>query len=229
MVPLAVSIGELVLIYAIPVAALFTVWLVISVGMYLAIRSSADFDFKRDLLRKFEGKKRLRSGPSRLSFLYVTQLLWGDNCIQAALLYRVSRYLLLHRLRKPAMIVYAAARLLTHADISPFAKIGPGLFIYHGIGTVVGKGATIGERALICQGVTIGGRSTIGDDIQIWPGAQILGRITIGDRSEVSANAVVINDVPPDSIVFGIPARLAGKKEHPQGLDLEAEIAPPNG
>jgi serine acetyltransferase len=224
---IAISVGDLVLIYAIPVALGFAVWALISLVVYLAVRSSADYDFKHDLLHKFEAKKTLQSGADRLSFLYVTKLLWGDNCIQAALLYRVSRYLIQHRMRTVGEVVYAFSRLVTHADISPFASIGPGLYIYHGLGTVVGKGAHIGKRAVLCQGVTVGGRSTVGDDVQIWPGAKILGRVTIGDRSEVSSNAVVIKDVPPNSIVFGVPARLAGKKPDGEPMDLEAEAPAP--
>jgi serine O-acetyltransferase len=78
---------------------------------------------------------------------------------------------------------------------------------------------------IICQGAAIGGKTTIGDDVQIWPGAKILGEVTVGDRSEVGANAVVIKDVPPDSIVFGVPARLAGKKSDAEAGDLAAEAA----
>jgi serine O-acetyltransferase len=224
--PIAISVAELVLIYAIPVAIIFLLWLAISLTVYMAVRSSADFDFKHDLLHKFEAKRKLRSGRDRqLSFLYVTKLLWGDNCIQAALLYRISRYLVHHRMRTLGDMVYAFSRLVTHADVSPFANVGPGLYIYHGVGTVIGKGSHVGERALICQGVAIGGKTTIGDDVQIWPGAKILGEVTVGDRSEVGANAVVIKDVPPDSIVFGIPARLAGRKSGGEGSELEADAA----
>lgn len=224
---IAISVGELVLIYAIPLAFVVAVWLAISLTVYLAVRSSADFDFKHDLRHKFEAKRTLRSGTDRLSFVYVTKLVWGDNCIQAALLYRISHHLVHHRMRTVGEMLYAFSRLVTHADISPFANIGPGLYIYHGLATVVGKGAHIGERAILCQGVTVGGRSTVGDDVQIWPGAKILGRVTIGDRSEVSSNAVVIKDVPPDSIVFGIPARLAGKKSDAAPMDLEGDVPAP--
>src|SRR4051794_19438859 len=131
--PIAISVAELALIYAIPLAVVFLLSLAISLIVYLAVRSSAELAFKHDLLHKFEAKKPLRSGTDRLSFPYVTRLLWGDNCVQAALLYRVSRYLLQHRMRSVAMIVYAFSRFVTHTDVSPFANIGPGLYIYHGI------------------------------------------------------------------------------------------------
>jgi serine O-acetyltransferase len=76
---------------------------------------------------------------------------------------------------------------------------------------VIGKGSVIGERALICHGVSIGGGAKLGDDVKVWAHAQVMAKVSIGDRSEVSANSVVMQDFPADSIIFGMPARLAGK------------------
>jgi serine acetyltransferase len=222
---IALSFGDFVLIYAIPLGVIVLLWLLASIVIYALVRSGLEFDFKQDLLHKFEAKKDLPSGSDRLSFLYVTKLIWGDNCIQAALLFRISSFFARRRMHTPALIIYSFSRLITHADISPYATIGPGLYIYHGVGTVIGKLAHVGERLIICQGVAIGGKATVGDDVEIWPGAKILGDVTIGDRSEVGANAVVINDVPPDSIVFGIPARLAGKKTSDEPSELKVEAA----
>lgn len=217
------SVVDAVLIYLLPLAFLIAVWLLASAVVWALVRSRLEFDFKRDLLRKFEAKKRLRSGRDlRLSFGYVSQLLLGDNCIQAVLLYRVSRFLLRHRMLLPAQAVYAFSRFATHADLSPWADIGPGLYIYHGLGTVIGKGCKIGERALICQGVAIGGLVTVGDDVSVRAGAKVVGRVTLGDRSEVAVNAVVISDVPPDSIVFGVPARPAGRKAEAEPVGVES-------
>jgi serine O-acetyltransferase len=181
------------------------------------VRSPLEFDFKRDLLVKFEGKRNLRSGRNRVALWYVARLLLGDNCIQAALFYRIARYLHRKRLRPLAELVYAFSKFLTHTDVSPGANIGPGLYLYHGLGTVIGKGSNVGARALICQGVTIGGGATLGDDVKVWAGAKIVRKITIGDLTEVGANAVVTADYPSDSILVGVPARLAGKtSEEPQ-------------
>jgi serine O-acetyltransferase len=212
----ALSLGELALIYLIPVAAFVALWLGVSLILYLLVRSRLDFDFKQDLLRKFDEKRGLPSGVGRLSLLYVAKVLLGDNCIQAAFLYRIARYFASHRLRTFAEIVYAFSRFATHTDLSPWANIAPGLYLYHGLGTVVGKGSTVGKRALICHGVSIGGGATLGDDVKVWAGAQIVAGVTIGDRTEVGTNAVVMTDFPSDSILFGIPARLAGRREGPQ-------------
>jgi serine acetyltransferase len=222
---IALSLGDLVLVYAIPIAFLFALWLVISAVVFAVVRSSREFDFRYDVLHKFEAKKPLPSGTDRLSFLYVTKLVWGDNCVQAALLFRISSFFARREMHTPALIIYSFSRLITHADISPWATIGPGLYIYHGVGTVIGKTARVGKRLVICQGAAVGGKVTVGDDVEIWPGAKILGEVTIGDRSEVGANAVVIKDVPPGSIVFGIPARLAGRKSDAEPSDLEVETA----
>lgn len=219
----ALTLSELLLVYAIPPAVAAATWIAASLIVYLLVRSSLTFDFKADLLRKFEDKKGLPSGRERLSLFYVAKILLGDSCIQAVFLYRISRFFATHRLRPLAELVNSFARLVTHTDLSPWSNIAPGLYLYHGLGTVVGKGANVGERALICHGVSIGGGATLGDDVKVWAGAQILAKVTIGDRCEVSANSVVTGDFPADSIIFGIPGRLAGRTQRGVGDD------PPQG
>ena len=205
---LALSLAEAVVLYLVPLGALVALWLLVSLVVYLAVRSRLEFDFKHDLLRKFEEQRTLISGAGRkLSWLYIAKLLLGDNCVQAALLYRVSRFLAARRLRPLAEAIHAFSRFATHADLSPWADIGPGLYLYHGLGTVVGKGSQVGRRALICQGVSLGGGPSIGDDVTLWAGAKVIGPVHVGDRSEIGANAVVVGDVPADSVAVGVPAR----------------------
>ena len=211
------------MLYLLPLLFFVAVWLIVALVIYLAVRSRLEFAFKHDLLRKFEAKRKLRSGRDRMTFFYVAKLILGDNCVQATLLYRISHFFAHHRLRGLAEMTHSISRLMTHADISPLAKIEPGLYLYHGHGTVVGKGVRIGKRALICQGVSVGA-ATIGDDVKIWAGAKIIGKVTLGDRSEVGANTVVLADVPEDAIVFGVPARLAGSKAR---IDETAGETPP--
>ena len=117
-------------------------------------------------------------------------------------------------LRFPARLISQLARFLTGIEIHPGATIGRRFFIDHGMGVVIGETAEIGEDVMIYHGVTLGGRSlakvkrhpTIGDRVTIGAGAKILGPITIGRDSAVGANAVVVKDAPPESIVTGVPA-----------------------
>jgi serine O-acetyltransferase len=213
---LGLTATDLLVVYLIPVAAVVALWLLLAVLLYALVRLNIDVDLRQDLLRKYSDKEGLPSmRGQKFSLAYTAKMLAGDNCIQAAFLYRIARFLARHRLRVPAEMLHAFSKFLTHLDISPWADIGPGVYFYHGSGTVIGKGASIGRRALICQGVSVGG-ATIGDDVKLWAGAKVIGPVTIGDRSEVGANAVLISSVPADSIVFGVPARPAGQKPRPE-------------
>jgi serine O-acetyltransferase len=218
---------DLVIVYAIPIAAFLFVLLLLVMAVYVALKLPVDFDFKQDLMRKYEAKSKLPSGADqRLSFLYVLRLLVGDNCVQATFLYRLSRLLARRRLRLFAEAVHAFSKFLTHIDISPWAEVGPGLYLYHGLGAVIGKGSRIGARALVCQGVTTGEGPLIGDDVHLWAGAKVIGKVTVGDRVEVGANAVVIRDIPADSLAVGVPARVVPRRRGPADEDarLEAEV-----
>jgi serine acetyltransferase len=226
---LALTVVDLAIVWLVPIGFFLALWLLGSLVVYLAIRSPLDFDFKHDLIRKFEEKRRLPSGSPRLSYGLVAGWLAGDNCIQAAFLYRVSRFFVTKGLRPLARVVHAFSKLVTHADISPWSSIGPGLYLYHGMGVVIGKGTTIGERALICQGVTTGKGPTLGDDVKLWAGAKVIGRVTVGDRSEVGANAVVISDVPADCIAVGVPATRFLPREEKAAAARVAEVVAADG
>lgn len=90
------------------------------------------------------------------------------------------------------------------------ADIGGGLFIQHGFSTYIAA-VSIGENCWINQQVTIGYKDNtrppiIGDDVTITCGAKVLGPITIGDHVTIGANAVVIKDLPSNSVWGGVPA-----------------------
>lgn len=115
-------------------------------------------------------------------------------------------------------------------EIHPGATIGRRLVIDHGHGIVIGETAEIGDDVLIYQGVTLGGTGkdvgkrhpTVGNGVMISAGSKVLGPITIGDNSRVAAGAVVLKDVPPNSTVVGVPARVVrqdGKKVDYKPLD----------
>ena len=218
--PATVTVTDALVLYAIPLALATGLWLAVSAWVWLLTRVSSGSALRVDLERRVAARGRTRSGKgARLSFGYVAGSLLADNSVQATVLYRVSRWLTIRRLRALSTGVHAISKLVTHADLSPRATIGPGFYLYHGLGTVIGKGTIIGQNALVCQNVTTGGGPTIGDDVVLWAGAKVIGRITIGDRSEIGANGVVVSDVPPDSVAVGVPARC-----HPRPLAPPAEV-----
>ncbi|MBQ1192550.1 MAG: serine O-acetyltransferase [Lachnospiraceae bacterium] len=104
----------------------------------------------------------------------------------------------------------------TGIEIHPGATIGKGLFIDHGHGVVIGETAIIGNNVTIYQGVTLGGTGkeqgkrhpTIEDNVMISAGAKILGSFTIGENSKIGAGSVVLEEVPPNSTVVGVPGRV---------------------
>jgi serine O-acetyltransferase len=135
--------------------------------------------------------------------------------------HRIAHWLWNHKLRLFARWYAQANRFFTGIEIHPGAKIGPRFFIDHGMGVVIGETTEIGKDVTLFHGVTLGGVSsekgkrhpTIEDGVVIGAGAKVLGAITIGSCSRIGANAVVVKDVPPDSVVVGVPGHASEKKK----------------
>ena len=128
-------------------------------------------------------------------------------------------------------------RGLTGIEIHPGATIGPGFFIDHGMGVVIGETAEIGTNVTLYHGVTLGGTSlnkgkrhpTLQDNVVVGAGAKILGAITVGENSRIGANAVVVRPVPPNAVVVGVPGQAVIRtKAHMAGdaLDFEHTLMP---
>lgn len=104
----------------------------------------------------------------------------------------------------------------TGIEIHPGARIGDGFFIDHGNGVIIGETTVVGNNVTLYQGVTLGGTGkehgkrhpTIEDNVMISAGAKILGSFTIGANSKIGAGSVVLNEVPPNSTVVGVPGRV---------------------
>jgi serine O-acetyltransferase len=146
----------------------------------------------------------------RFSWVAIARILFTAR-LQAVFLLRLGQAV--HSLFPPvAAFVKYANTVLTGADIALAASIGPGLRLFHPVGVVIGPDCIVGNRCTILQGTTlgagVGGSPVLGDDVFVGAGAKIFGRVTIGARSVVGANAVVLNSVPDNSFVGGIPAKV---------------------
>ena len=147
------------------------------------------------------------------------------NGVEVALLYpgvhavwahRVSHALWQRGALLPARAVSQAARFVTGVEIHPAARLGPGLFIDHGAGVVIGETAEVGCDVTIYHGVTLGGTSlepgkrhpTIGDRVTVGAGAKVLGPLTVGHDSRIGANAVLVRSVDSHSVVVGVPGQV---------------------
>jgi serine O-acetyltransferase len=147
---------------------------------------------------------------SRLEILFCYPGLWG------VWIHRVSHRLWRARVRLPARILSQVGRFFTGVDIHPGALLGRRLFIDHATGVVIGETAIVGSDVTIYQGVTLGGTGkghgkrhpTVCDGVFIGNNANILGNITVGENSRVGAGSVVLDDVPPNSTVVGVPAHI---------------------
>lgn len=115
-----------------------------------------------------------------------------------------------------ARVISQISRFFTGIEIHPGAKIGSRLFIDHGMGVVIGETCEIGNNVTIYQGVTLGGTGkekgkrhpTLKDNVLIASGAKVLGSITIGENAKIGAGSVVLQEVPANSTVVGIPGRI---------------------
>jgi serine O-acetyltransferase len=130
--------------------------------------------------------------------------------------HRVAHRLWLWRVPVLPRLVSHLGRFCTGIEIHPGARIGEGFFIDHGMGVVIGETAEIGDNVLLYQGVTLGGTSlqkvkrhpTLGNNVVVGVGAKVIGNITIGDGSKIGAGSVVVNSVPPNATVVGVPGRV---------------------
>ncbi|ORV92828.1 serine acetyltransferase [Mycobacterium interjectum] len=133
--------------------------------------------------------------------------------------HRISHWLWRRGARVSARTLAEFTRIVTGVDIHPGAVLGPGLFIDHATGVVIGETAEVGEDVHMYHGVTLGGSGaetgkrhpTVGDRVTIGAGAKVLGAIKVGDDSRIGANAVVVKPVPSGSVVVGVPGQVISR------------------
>jgi serine O-acetyltransferase len=149
-------------------------------------------------------------------------------CFHAVRLHRLARPVYLAGFPTLARVISQFSRFITGIEIHPGAQIGQRLFIDHGMGVVIGETAIIGDDVTLYHDVTLGGiapsinssaqvntkrHPTLEDGVIVGAGAQILGDITVGKGARVGGNAVVIKNVPANSVAVGVPARIVMPKE----------------
>jgi serine O-acetyltransferase len=178
--------------------------------------------FRRDLQVARDRDPAVRSTLELVLCYPGIHAVWG---------HRVSHWLWRHHRTLLGRLCSALTAWLTGVDIHPGAVLGPGLFIDHASGVVIGETAEVGADVTIYHGVTLGGTSlqrgkrhpTVGDRVTIGAGAKVLGPITIGHDSRIGANAVVVRPVPPDSVVVGVPGQVIHRK-HPRAATAPADL-----
>ena len=136
--------------------------------------------------------------------------------LHAVWAHRIAHALHSRKLFLLARIISQISRFFTGIEIHPGARIGKGFFIDHGMGVVIGETCEIGDDVTIFQGVTLGGTGkekgkrhpTVEDGVMIAAGAMVLGSMRIGRCSKIGAGSVVLQEVPPNSTVVGVPGRV---------------------
>ncbi len=130
--------------------------------------------------------------------------------------YRLAHKLYNRKMYFLARYISQRAARKTGIEIHPGATIGEGLFIDHGNGVIIGETTIIGNNVTLYQGVTLGGTGkehgkrhpTICDNVMISAGAKVLGSFTVGENSKIGAGSVVLEEVPPNCTVVGVPGRI---------------------
>ena len=154
-----------------------------------------------------------RKDPAARTVLEVILLYPGFHIL---VYHRIAHWLFEHKHFFLARWVSQRGRHKTGIEIHPGAKIGKCLFIDHGMGIVFGETAEIGNNCTIYHGVTLGGTGkdhgkrhpTIGNNVVVSSGAKVLGSFKVGDNSKIGSGSVVLKEVPPNSVVVGVPGRV---------------------
>lgn len=152
----------------------------------------------------------------------------------AIFFHRFAHWFWIHRMFLIGRVISHIGRFLTGIEIHPGAKIGRRFFIDHGMGVVIGETSEIGDNVTLYHGVTLGGTTwkkikrhpTIGDNVVIGTGAKVLGPVKIGANTKIGANSVVVNDIPPNSIVVGIPGKVVFRVEGEKRIQMDSAFMP---
>ncbi len=144
------------------------------------------------------------------------EVIWLYPGFHILVYHRLAHWLHRHGRTLLARMVSQIGRRRTGIEIHPGARLGPGLFIDHGMGVVIGETAEVGANCTLYHQVTLGGTGkdagkrhpTIGDNVLIGAGAKVLGPVHIGDNVRIAAGSVVLANLPDNVTAAGVPARV---------------------
>lgn len=164
----------------------------------------------------------------------VLEIIFCYPGFHAVLFYRVARWFWVHKMFLLGRFISHIGRFFTGIEIHPGARIGRRFFIDHGMGVVIGETSEIGDNVTLYHGVTLGGTTwkkikrhpTIGNNVVVGVGAKILGPVKIGDNTKIGANSVVVDEIPPNSIVVGIPGKVVFRVEGDKRIQMDTGFMP---
>lgn len=165
---------------------------------------------RADLMAVFE------RDPACHRFIQPILFYKGYQAVQA---YRIGHWLWQRGRRDMAYFVQMRVSEVFGVDIHPAARVGKGIMIDHAHSIVIGETAVVGDNVSMLHSVTLGGTGKedgdrhpkIEDGVLIGAGAKVLGNITVGRCSRIAAGSVVLEAVPRNTTVAGVPARVVGK------------------
>jgi serine O-acetyltransferase len=165
-----------------------------------------------ELARLSERTRGVRDAKPALESI-ARQILTTDS-FQLLALVRLRERARAHRIPGVNHVLRRVMTAVYGLEVGNAVTLGYGVDFVHPVGVVIGGDAKVGNRVKFMGSNTVGtakenGHPVIGDDVTVGAGARILGPVSVGARSVIGANAVVVDDVPPDTVVVGIPARPA--------------------
>jgi serine O-acetyltransferase len=177
--------------------------------MYAAVRD-ASIALRADLVAVYD------RDPACTRFIEPVLYFKGFHAVQT---HRLAHWLWESGHKDLALYLQSRASEIFQVDINPAVPMGKGIFIDHGTGVVIGQTSVVEDDVSILQNVTLGGTGKERGDrhpkvrrgVLIGAGAKILGNIEVGHCSRVAAGSVVLQAVPPNATVAGVPARVVGK------------------
>lgn len=187
----------------------------VKVGALVAYLREVATAFRRIAYFAFDVRAIAGDPAIRAKFLGFTEVILYAS-FWALAFHRIAHFLSALKVPFVPRLLSQVARFFTGIEIHPGARLGPGLFIDHGMGVVIGETAIVGANVLIYHGVTLGGVDSrpcrrhplVGDNVVIGAGAKILGPVTIGDGAKIGAASVVLENVPEGATAVGVPARI---------------------